>query len=470
MPRIIFTSRYLKGISKARIKNLVEYMGTRPGVATDKTIDRTRPATKNQEKYIQEIVKLSPGIKGSFEYQDYMANPTIAGASELIDKFVEDNLSESDDLERYIDYIAKRPRVERTAGTHGLWGADDEHVSISKVVEEASANNQYIYTHVISLRREDASRLGYESAAAWRSLVKSKIPVISQAMNIPLDDLKLYGAYHDQEHHPHIHLMVYSTGPRKGYLKNAGIEKMRSAFATEIFKQDLVQVYEQKDDVRLELNKSAGERIHALVERIKAKDYDNPAVNAMITRLADEIKHVKGRKVYGNLNGADKRAARNLVDAIVSEISKDPDIAEIYDHWCELQDDIKRLYMNSTPAHPALVDEKEFITIKNMILRCVEDLNIESSDHHLADPWHDGNYSEFFNDQTFGSDDVSLFIESSAAPIPAGASFYAKWTEDYKQARYYLYGKGVIQNNEMAFTLFYKEAEKGYVQSDIMWS
>ena len=134
MPRIILTSRYLKGINKARIKNLVEYMGSRPGVVIDKEIYSARLATTNQQKYIQEIAKLSPDIKDSFEYKDYSANPTIVSASELIEKFVEDNISESADIERYVDYIAKRPKAERTAGTHGLWGDSDEPLSLSDVV------------------------------------------------------------------------------------------------------------------------------------------------------------------------------------------------------------------------------------------------------------------------------------------------------------------------------------------------
>ena len=151
MPRIILTSRYLKGITKARIKNLVEYMGSRPGVIIDKVVGSSRPATASQQKYIQEIAKLSPDIRDSFEYQDYTANPTTVNASELIEKFVEDNLSESADIERYVDYIAKRPKAERTAGSHGLWGDGDEPLALSNVVKEASAHNQYIYT---VMRRE----------------------------------------------------------------------------------------------------------------------------------------------------------------------------------------------------------------------------------------------------------------------------------------------------------------------------
>jgi len=342
-----------------------------------------------------------------------------------------------------------------------LWGDTDGPLSLSDVVEEASTHNQYIYTHVISLRREDAARFGYESAGVWRSLVKSKIPIIAQAMNIPITDLKWYGAFHDMEHHPHVHLMMYSIGPKKGYLKNAGIEKMRSAFATEIFKQDLLQVYEQKNGVRLELNKSAGEHVQSLVERIQVKDYDNPTVTAMITRLADELKHIKGRKVYGNLKGADKQAARNLVDAIVGELSKDPDIAEIYNHWCGVQDDIKRLYMNNPPPHPSLVDENEFTTIKNMIIRKANELNIVKPDGVLTSTQPDGRPSESFTEQIFEPTEESASTEASAAPAPTGASFYAEWTDDYKKAKKYLYGKGVEQNYNAAFTLFCSEAENG---------
>jgi len=180
-----------------------------------------------------------------------------------------------------------------------------------------------------------------------------------------------------------------------------------------------------------------------------------------MVRLAGELKHVKGRKVYGNLKGADKQAARNLVDAIVNELGKDPDIGAIYDHWCGLQDDIKRLYMNNTPPHPALADENEFTTIKNMILRSANDLNTVPLDLRVTEPQPDERTDVVITEEAFEQLDEPASTELPEAPVTAGVSFYAKWTEDYKQARQYLYGKGVAQNYDTAFTLFCSEAGKG---------
>jgi hypothetical protein len=251
---------------------------------------------------------------------------------------------------------------------------------LSKVAEDAANHKSPIWTHVISLRREDAARLGYDNAAAWRALMKEKIPVIAEAMNIPVVDLCWYGAFHDESHHPHVHLMVYSKNSHHtGRLYNPGIERMRSAFATDIFKHDLMHIYEQRTVIRKELNLFADERIKKLTEQINSKDYENPVVQEMLIQLSRELKKIKGRKVYGNLKGAEKQPVKNLVDAIVAELSKDKDIAEIYDHWCKLQDEIKLSYMKTTPPPTALVDEKEFNTIKNMVLRHAENLD-ESSD------------------------------------------------------------------------------------------
>jgi hypothetical protein len=322
MGQIIFTSRYLRGASKPQLKNLVEYMAKRPGVAVDESISASYPATKSQKGFIAQILKLVPETGRTSEYMDYTKNPTKGKAEELIQKFVEDNLADADDIKHYIDYIAKRPKAERTAGAHGLWNGADEPISLVKVADEVSNRKGAVFTHVISLRREDADRLGYNNAAAWRSLITSKAHVMADAMNIPFEDFKWYAAFHDADSHPHVHVLAYSTGARAGYLSKAGIDKMRSAFATEIFKQDLYNIYDQKTAVRQQLNASADVKVREIAERIRAKPYDNVLMEQMILRLSAELRHVRGRKVYGNLKGADKQTARNLVDAIVAELGK----------------------------------------------------------------------------------------------------------------------------------------------------
>ena len=104
-------------------------------------------------------------------------------------------------------YIAKRPRAERR-GAHGLFTDADIPINLSKVAEEVANHDGNVWTHIISLRREDAARLGYDNAYAWRNLLRSQAENIAENMKIPLTDLRWYAAYHDESYHPHVHMVV----------------------------------------------------------------------------------------------------------------------------------------------------------------------------------------------------------------------------------------------------------------------
>ena len=130
--------------------------------------------------------------------------------------------------------MAKRPGAERR-GSHGLFNDSDAPIDLNAVADEVANRPGNVWTHVVSLRREDAVRLGYTNSDMWRGLVKRHIKDIADAQKIPLANLKWYAAFHNTTHHPHIHLLVYSTNPKQGYLTKEGIEKIRSKFANDIF-------------------------------------------------------------------------------------------------------------------------------------------------------------------------------------------------------------------------------------------
>ena len=71
-----------------------------------------------------------------------------------------------------------------------------------------------IWTHIISLHREDAARLGYDSAEDWMNLLRSKRNMIAKQMRIKPENFRWYAAFHDAGHHPHVHMMAYSIAPK----------------------------------------------------------------------------------------------------------------------------------------------------------------------------------------------------------------------------------------------------------------
>jgi len=362
MPRIIFTSRYMKA-APATAKNLVKYIATRENVDKSLNDAAPRPATKNQRKTIEQLLETAPHMKNSLEYEDFITNPTMSNASELISETISQNLDLFSKKENFVEYMAKRPGAEQIGG-HGLFAADDEPIELKAVQKEVANHKGRVWTHVVSLRREDAERLGYNNAAAWKSVVQGQMPTIAENMKISFEDLRWYAAFHNESHHPHIHLIAYSANPKNGYLTNQGIENMRSEFANEIFKQDLEQLYADKTEARNNLVATARERIETLMDDINNSREVNPKLENMIAELARNLSFHRGRQVYGFLKADDKK----IVDEITKKFADDERIGALYDEWRGLQDEIISTYKDKPTTHPPLYKQEVFKPIKNAII------------------------------------------------------------------------------------------------------
>ena len=368
MARIILKSRYLRAGSRQHSEHLIQYIAKREGVQKIDDTWKHRPATKEQQKLIEELVRDFPETKDSFEYQDYISKPSKGTASEFISRAIEDNVDLIGKRENYVEYIAKRPRAERR-GAHGLFTDADTPINLSKVAEEVANHDGNVYTHIISLRREDAARLGYDNAYAWRNLLRSQAETIAENMKIPLTDLRWYAAYHDESYHPHVHMVVYSAG-KEPYLTKLGIRNIKAAFARQIFRHDLLQVYVEQTNHRNELTQRSRDLLSDIISRINSGSYDNPIVTDLLLKLSEQMKHYKGKKVYGYL----PQAGRNLVNAVVDELSKEKDISALYDLWYEQRDAITGTYQDTPEQRVPLSQNKEFKAIKNAVIQ--ESLNI----------------------------------------------------------------------------------------------
>ena len=367
MPKIIFTSRYITSAKPGQVKNLLNYMATRPNAEMFSAAEPAE-ATVKQKEWIAKELQKSPGLKNLHEYQDYEENPTSENASELIGKIAERWLETQEGIENYVGYLAKRPRAERGEQDHALWNGSDEPIDLRKTMRAAAGHKGRIWTHVISLRREDAERLGYDNAAAWRELVREKAPKMAKEMGIPVDDFVWYGAFHNEGHHPHIHIFCYSQKPKQGYLSKKGIENLRRSFASEIFHDDLHHIYVQKDAQR----EAVRDYFEEELKKAAAKSHaSNPRAEALLLKLAVNLKTAKHKKAYGRLDKENKV----LVDEIVRELSKDEKVKALYESWLGLRDEISFTYQNTRRAGKSLADEPEFRNIKNMVLKCARELS-----------------------------------------------------------------------------------------------
>jgi len=447
MAKIILKSRYLRAGSRQHSEHLIQYIAKREGVQKIDDTWQSQPATKEQKKLIEELVRDFPDTKNSFEYQDYISKPSKGTASEFISRAIDDNVDLIGKRENYVSYIAKRPRAERR-GAHGLFTDAETPINLSKVAEEVANHEGNVWTHIISLRREDAARLGYDNAYAWRNLMRSQVETIAENMKIPLTDLRWYAAYHDESYHPHVHMVVYSAG-KEPYLTKLGIRNIKAAFAKQIFRHDLLQVYVEQTNHRNALTQKSRDILSDIISRINSGSYDNPIVTDLLLKLSEQMKHYKGKKVYGYLS----QAGRNIVNAVVDELSKEKDISALYDLWYEQRDAITGTYQDTPEQRIPLSQNKEFKAIKNAVIQ--ESLNIL--------------YDRITFEEAISEPEEFTPDEPESIEIQSEPSAPKKWWNDpdhplfqYRKAKQYLDKDSPFYDPAEAVRWLLLSAEQGY--------
>ena len=369
MAKFILTSRFIKNPAFANAGKLLQYMATRDGVEKlPRGIDN-KPATKQQEKLINSITKKFPETKQSIEFEDYENAPTKANASEFLSYFEENYADKIEDMKTLVRYYAERPGVEKL-GSHGLFSQTDDKINLDEVADEVSNHDGVVWTHVLSLHREDAERLGYNNAKAWKNLVRRNVAAIAEAHKIDPDDLQWYAAFHNTGHHPHIHLMVYSKSGQ-GYLTNKGIELLRSRFGNDIFRNEQYKLFEMQTEIRDELKGEARNVIEDLLAHIDSSITPSDELVDLFNQLNEAMKQHKGKWLYGYL----QKPVKEIVDKIVHEIAKDPGIAALYAKWNEINREKLSLYHEKKTPDIPLEDNKEFRSIKNDLLRLMKALS-----------------------------------------------------------------------------------------------
>ena len=364
MAKLILKVNYYKPGRAKSMGGYAKYIATRENVAKIEDRSLTLKSSESQDALIEKLVKDFPESLFSEEYLAYQEAPTRANASEYITRTLEDNLPYIVDSPTYADYIATRPRAERI-GSHGLFTSGDEPVVLSKVSQELNEHQGNVWVFIASLKREDAERLGYDNASRWKDMIGSHVAQMASTMKIPLENFQWYGAFHNEGHHPHVHIMVYSKNPKDGFITNYGIEKIRSEFMRDIFAQDLTSLYEDQTELRQRLKKEANEMIHDILTKADERTIENESIEQKIQLLSEKLKHVKGKKVYGYMS----KDIKDLVDSIVDELAKDDTISELYNLWYDLKYEILGMYSGKRPPKIPLSENKEFRSIKNSIIK-----------------------------------------------------------------------------------------------------
>lgn len=345
----------------------MKYIATREGV---EIIEQEAPATKQQQKLIADLLHDFPDTEDLFEYEDYRSKPTAGMASAFISAAIDRNAHTIQDRDIYMKYIATRPRAEKN-GTHGLFGAKED-TDLKAALHELESHVGNTWTIIYSLRQEDAARLGYDNAESWRKLLIQHQADFADAMKIAPEHLHWYAAYHDEGHHPHVHMMLWSDEQGQGYLNKAGVKAMRSMMTNSIFQDEMYQLYTQKDISYKELTVKAQDSMRELIRQMRLHICDSHVIEQKMQELVLALGSAKGKKQYGYL----KKETKELVDSIVDELAAQPEVAECYAGWNRLRDELEAYYKDKPRKHLPLSQQKEFRIIKNMVIREAENIRL----------------------------------------------------------------------------------------------
>ena len=407
MARLILKSPYLKCDGNSSVSGYLRYIGTRERV---ELLPDDRLPTRKQEQLVRKLVKDFPSSKELDEYSDYEAKPTKANASAFITRALEENWPEIQQSEGYMKYIATRPRAERL-GDHGLFG-DEDGVDLEQSMRELDQYTGNVWTHIISLKREDAARLGYDNAKAWMNLLRANRNDIAAAMNIAPGNFRWYAAFHDEGKHPHVHMMAWSTQPGEAYLTREGIRNIKSTLANQIFRQEMLHTYEQKSQSRDELVREARRAIRQLTQEMSRSICTEPAIEQKMAQLAEQLETVKGKKSYGYL----PKSVKKTVDEVVDRLEEIPAAKACYEQWRALQSEVDSYYHDKPRERKKLSQEKEFRQIKNAVIQEAERIRLGVITFEDADlTSHDE--PEQLRGESYACWELRQIIQNEAIPL-----------------------------------------------------
>ena len=361
-------------ISRKSAGSYMKYIATREGV---EVLTGKGPVTEKQKEMVAKLLKDFPDMRDSFEYEDYKQAPTLHTASALISAVLDAHMQNLQSENGYLKYIATRPGAEKH-GAHGLFGRE-ENTDLTAAMHDLTAHDGNVWTIIYSLHREDAERLGYNSAAAWQKLLVRQQSKFAEAFHIPASALHWYAAYHDADTHPHIHMMVWTD--QETVLKRDAVVKLRSAMTNSIFQAELENLYIRKDAAYKDVTEAARAVMHDLVDRMESVSEPPASIQQKLLKLALELRTVGGKKQYAYL----KKPLKEMVDSIVDELEKLPEVAAYYSVWNGLRDTLEGYYKNRPRQHNPLSQQKEFRAIKNAIIQEAERLRQQMEHEHSSE-------------------------------------------------------------------------------------
>lgn len=216
----------------------------------------------------------------------------------------------------YTKYIAESKFAIKNKNTeHGLFGRiknydiqnEESVINVSSYIAKKAENKVPIFRGLISLQQEDAERLGYNKQEKWIELLENKLPSMAEQLKIKYEDLEYVGAVHWEEEHPHLQFMIWSKNKEKNsyFVKYKIKDNLRKEFINQVFREDLLEIYKEKDLTKREMIKN-NETLSFLknlpneneINKYRIKDKELKNIVDKLIELKKDLKKIKGSIKY----------------------------------------------------------------------------------------------------------------------------------------------------------------------------
>ena len=366
----------------------------------------------------------------------------------------------------YVEYVATREGVEvlrsgmvgyvgERRGSHGLFSDEGVKVNLSAVRREIDGHPGNVWGFIISLKREDAERLGYNTAEEWMNLLRSRRNDIAKEMNIEPGNMRWVAAYHNKEKNPHVHMMVWSSRPQEPHLSRTGIHNIKQTLAGDIFRQELISIYKKQTTARDDLKERYRERIKELALEVQDGSHTfSPELMMKMQLLSEKLQKHKGKKVYGYLD----KDTKSLVNEIVKLLGTDEKIAELYDSWYGYKCETVRTYTDEMPEKIPIESNEEFKSIRNNLVKIASEIHLPSEQPEREIEYDYPDLQEEQNDFRFLYR-YALTHDDSMGYYRLGR-YYLERTDDTENAEWWL-KKSADKGNAVAAYLVYKSYRDG---------
>ena len=132
-----------------------------------------------------------------------------------------------------------------------------------------------------------------------------------------------------------------------------------------------------------------------LAEKVSQNNHFDEELINLVARLRNQLVESKGKKVYGYL----KSDVKKTVDEIFARLADNESVKKMYELWCEMEQQKHDVYSSAKVGFPSLVDNKEFKSVKNMIVQTVLQMDFQHPEIKVEMPEiADENTDQFKNE------------------------------------------------------------------------